>query len=138
MHGTRILKVTCNAFQKCYNNSFFGPFGWFFLLTRLRICEVYVICEKYPCKKNVKFSIETYLFIFSIIAFLPKVLMHNYICMWKITTTIWIIIIWIIQILTLKLSPCRFRIWVHLESNKPKRVLNHKQNYRNIYLCFSN
>jgi hypothetical protein len=37
--------------------------------------------------------------------------MPTYICMWKITTTMQIIIIWIIQYFSLKFISCRFYIW---------------------------
>jgi hypothetical protein len=37
--------------------------------------------------------------------------MRNYIRMWKITTTMQIIIIWIIKYFSLKFIPCRFYIW---------------------------
>ncbi len=40
-----------------------------------------------------------------------KILMHNYILMWKITTTMKINIIWIIQYFSLKFILGRFCIW---------------------------
>jgi len=40
-----------------------------------------------------------------------KIFMHNYIHMWKITTTMKIIIIWIIQYLSLKFIPFKFYVW---------------------------
>jgi hypothetical protein len=43
--------------------------------------------------------------------FFTKMFMHNYICVWKITTTMQMIIIWIIQYFSLIIIPCKLYIW---------------------------
>jgi len=55
--------------------------------------------------------------------------MHNYICMWKITTTMQIIIIWIIKYFSLKFIPCRFYIWTIAKTKSLSHVL--KKEYPN-------
>jgi len=48
---------------------------------------------------------------FSTFLVFTKIFMHNYILMWKITTTMKIIMIWIIQYLSLTFILYRFDIW---------------------------
>jgi hypothetical protein len=56
--------------------------------------------------------------------FFNKIFMHNYIHMWKTTTTMKNIIIWIIQCLSLNFIPFRFCIWKI--ANKVPKSYNEK------------
>jgi hypothetical protein len=69
------------------------------------------MCKKFSCQKicqAVNKSLCTHFFHFW---FFSKIFMHNYICMWKITTTMKMIIIWIIQYVSLKFIPFKLYIW---------------------------
>ncbi len=73
--------------------------------------QVLTKCARnFHAKKHVKLYIKLYVFIFCIFGFLPK-----YLCtityMWKITTNMKIIIIWIIQYLSFIFIPFIFYIW---------------------------
>jgi hypothetical protein len=84
---------------------FFSPIWLIFCIHRFRICDPKVSTKcagNFHAKKHVKLYIKTYVFIFCISDFLPKIFMHNYICMWKIIT---------IQYLSLKFIPFRFHSW---------------------------
>ncbi len=96
---------------------FFLSFDWFFVFTRLRIYST-------KCLHFLHFWFFTQIFI------------HNYICMWKITTTMKIIIILIIQYFSLKFIPFRFYIW---KITKTKSLsLVSKKGYPNCeYALFS-
>jgi len=82
--------------------SFLFPIWLIFEFTRLRICGP-------NCWKNVQKNVKLYIKLcihFLCFWFFTKIFMHNYIHMWKITTTMKLIIIWILQCLSFK-----FYIW---------------------------
>lgn len=73
--------------------------------------QVHVTCEwNNHARKHIKLFIKlmySFLYLWSF----TKILVHNYICIWKILITIWIIIILIILIFTLKSIPYKFCVW---------------------------
>jgi hypothetical protein len=82
------------------------------------------MCKKFHVRKHVKLYIKAYVLIFYISSFWPKYLCIIYICMWKFTTTMRMIIICNIQYFSLKFISFNFYIW-KIEKNKilcPKRV----------------
>ncbi len=90
---------------------FFFQFGSFFVFIKLRICGPLTKCARnFHARKHVKLHIKLCIH-FLCFWFFTKIFMHNYIHMWKITTTIKLIIIWIIQYLSFKFIPFRFYIW---------------------------
>jgi hypothetical protein len=92
---------------------FFLTIWLIFLFIKLRICgprcqqHVQEIILPKKCQVVYKNSCTH----FSHIWFFTKILIHNYICMWEITTTMKINIIWIIQYFALQIISCRFYIW---------------------------
>jgi hypothetical protein len=68
------------------------------------------MCTKFSCKKTCEVLYKSFLH-FLHFWFFIKIFMHNYIHMWKITTIMKIIIIWIIQYLSLQFISFRFYIW---------------------------
>jgi hypothetical protein len=106
-----------NSFQKgCTKKNFFDHFVDCLHSLDLEFVAPSVqghIWKKWSCKKTCQIVYRNLYYEFIFFAFLTftKILKHNYMPMWKINTPIWIIIIWIIQIFTLKLIPCRFYIW---------------------------
>jgi len=69
------------------------------------------MCRKFSCKKTCKVVYKSLCTYFLHLWFFTKIFMHNYVHMWKITTTMKIIIIWIMQYFSLKFIPFSFYIW---------------------------
>jgi hypothetical protein len=91
----------------------FWPFGCFFIFNKLRICgpkcwkHVQEIFMQKICQVVYKNLCTHFLHYW----FFIKIFMHNYIHMWQMTTTMQMIIIWIIQYVSFKFIPCKFNIW---------------------------
>jgi hypothetical protein len=92
---------------------FFLRFGYFLYSLSLKFVTPSVsnMCRKFSCKKTCQVFLKSLCIHFLYFWFFTKIFMHNYIRMWKITTTMKIIIIWIIQYLSLKFIPFRFYIF---------------------------
>jgi hypothetical protein len=69
------------------------------------------MCNEFWYKKTCLVVLKILCTHFRHLWFFTKIFMHNYIRMWKITTTMQIIIILIIQYFSLKFIQCRFYIW---------------------------
>jgi hypothetical protein len=66
------------------------------------------MCKKFSCNKTYQVVHKNLWIHFLHFWFFTKIFMHNYMRMWKITTNMKIIIIWIIQYLSLKFILLRF------------------------------
>jgi hypothetical protein len=79
----------------------------------LKICgpNARKMCMKFSCKETCSVVYKNLCIHFSHVWFFNKIFMHNYIHMWKTTTTMKTIILWIIQYLSLKFIAFRFCIW---------------------------
>ncbi len=103
----------------------------FFVFTSLKICGS-------KCQQNVQknFMQKTYIkpcIHFLHFWFFTKIFIHNYIHMWKITTTMKVIKIWIIQYFLLQFIPFKFYMWKI--AKKKSLSLVFKKGYLRLWTC---